>query len=63
MDWYCGQARVALTSVQHWKAIRWQEFKGDARLTAESSQWLKEWLNAHGVTSDSLYQANKPKQK
>ncbi|MHB1036640.1 MAG: hypothetical protein ACYC35_18090, partial [Pirellulales bacterium] len=55
MDWYCGQTRVALTSVQHWKAIRWSGFKGDAHLTAESSLWLEQWLKAHGVTSDSPY--------
>jgi hypothetical protein len=59
MDWYRGWRRLALTSVQHGKAIRWKGFPagnywpgrgyaGDAPLTHESSIWLTEWLIAHG---------------
>lgn len=53
MDWYCGDTRVAHTSVQHWGGIRWRQFKGDAHLTEEASRWLQQWLNAHGITSDA----------
>lgn len=49
IDWYKGKQRLALTSVQHGAAIRWEGFPGDARLTEASSAWLKRWLIDHGV--------------
>ena len=52
IDWYGGKQRLALTAVQHGKAIRWKGFPGDAVLTSESSAWLKRWLSAHGIDPD-----------
>ena len=50
LDWYAGNKRIALTSVQHGRAIRWNEFPGDALLTSASSKQLVEWLATHGIT-------------
>lgn len=60
MDWYRGKKRLALTALQHGQRVRWKGFStirllgvrvgyGDAPLTAESSQWLRDWLAAHGA--------------
>ncbi len=49
IDWYEGDKRVALTSLQHRYRIRWKDFPGDARLTDESSHWLTYWLARHSV--------------
>lgn len=49
VDWYQGKARIALTSIQHGRAVRWREFQGDVRLTEESGAWLVRWLIEHGV--------------
>ena len=60
IDWFAGSKRLALTSVQHNKRLRWRGFStlrilgravgyGDAPLTDESAQWLKTWLIAHRV--------------
>jgi hypothetical protein len=60
MDWYKGDTRIALTSIQHGQAIRWRGFTtarwfgrrigyGDGPLTPTSQQWLKGWLAAHGA--------------
>jgi hypothetical protein len=50
IDWYKGDYRLALTSVQHGGAIRWRDFPGDASLTKESSEWLIDWFLEHGIT-------------
>ncbi|MCX7424878.1 MAG: tetratricopeptide repeat protein [Planctomycetia bacterium] len=49
IDFYAGNERLALTAVQHGKAIRWNACPGDIGLTGESKQWLVEWLVRHGV--------------
>jgi hypothetical protein len=60
MDWYRDGKLVALTSVQHARAIRWREFGtsyvgpfrgyGDILLTTDSAIWLIKWLRSHGIT-------------
>lgn len=61
MDWYRGNKRIAMTSIQHGHAIRWKGFStarilgvqvgyGDGLLTRESSNWLVGWFVKHGVT-------------
>jgi hypothetical protein len=59
LDWYKGNHRIVLSSVQHGHAIRWKGFTslrlfylfkvfyGDAPLTEESAQWLNQWLKEH----------------
>jgi len=60
IDWYKGEKRVALTTMQHGYAIRWRGFStvrilgfrvgyGDGPLTEESQAWLKGWFRSHGV--------------
>ena len=49
VDWYRGQERLALTSIQHGLTLRWKGFPGDAWLTEASSSRLVEWLARHGV--------------
>ena len=49
IDWYRGGKRIALTSVQHGRAIRWDGFPGDAALTEPSSAWLVDWFLMHGI--------------
>ncbi|NQT12571.1 MAG: hypothetical protein HQ582_07480 [Planctomycetes bacterium] len=49
VDWYQGGERIAVTSIQHGRAIRWIEFQGDAQLTKESAARLVPWLVEHGV--------------
>ena len=67
IDWYRGGTRVALTSVQHGKNVRWQGFStarilgvkvgyGDAPLTSASRAWLNEWLAEHGASETQLDQ-------
>jgi hypothetical protein len=47
IDWYCGKERLALTAVQHERAIRWGY--EDFSLSDQSRQWLVGWLVQHGV--------------
>jgi len=65
ITWYEGNKKLAMTSIQHGKAIRWRGFSqyrflgkrisyGDARLTEESQAWLKEWLESHGISREQL---------
>jgi hypothetical protein len=49
VDWYKGNERLALTSIQHGHSIRWKGFKGDAYLTEDSSAWIIHWLKKHGI--------------
>jgi len=49
VDWYRGAEQIAVTSIQHGRAIRWIDFQGDAQLTEESAAWLVPWLVEHGV--------------
>jgi len=60
IDWYQGQRRLALTSMQHGKAIRWRGFStmrilglhvryGDGPLTPDAREWLIHWLAKKGV--------------
>jgi len=54
IDWYRGKQGLAMTSVQHCRAIRWKDFPGDAALTKESGAWLKRWLMDHGIKENML---------
>ena len=65
IDWYRGRKRVALTSVQHGKNLRWNGFSTtrvlgytvgyvDAPLLTNSSTWLTNWLSAHGALDTQL---------
>ena len=54
IDWYHGGQRLAVTSVQHCRAVRWKGFPTDASLTKESAAWLKQWLLDHGIKEDKL---------
>ena len=56
IDWYEGGQRIALTSVQHGKAIRWDGSKYDLRLSVKSGRWLVRWLVAHGVNEQDIEQ-------
>lgn len=47
IDWYRGEYRLALTAVQHGRALRWRGFPSDAVLTDKSSKWLEDWLSRH----------------
>lgn len=49
LDWYRGTNRLALTSVQHCDAIRWEGFPGDASLTENSRKWLRAWLKRRNI--------------
>jgi hypothetical protein len=57
--WFCGEKRLARTSVQHGKAIRWEGFLGDgqvmdAELTKESGAWLVNCLVRNGVPKPKM---------
>jgi hypothetical protein len=54
VDWFQGQQRIAATSVQHCRAMRWKGFPSDGVLTPESGAWLKQWLISHGVKEDAI---------
>ena len=54
MDWYRGKQRIALTSIQHGRAVRWEGFQGDAQLTQESGAWLVRWLVQHEVDEGKM---------
>ena len=69
IDWYAGSRRLATTSVQHSRKLRWRGFStarilgrkiiyGDAPLTKDSAQWLKEWLKKYGIGEDGLLNAS-----
>ena len=49
LDWYIGNTRIALTGVQHGRAIRWKDFPGDGFLTDDSSRNLSKWLFDHHI--------------
>jgi len=55
IDWYKGKKRLALTSMQHGRALRWSGFKNfglnyaDAYFTEDSEKWLCAWFEKHGV--------------
>lgn len=54
VDWYRGKRRIATTSIQHGRAIRWKGFQGDAQLTEESRAWLVQWLVDNGVQEEKM---------
>ncbi len=54
IEWYRGDAQLALVSLQHGQAIRWDGAAGDAELTDESGKWLVQWLVRNGVAQDDL---------
>ena len=56
IDWYKGGQRIALTSLQHGKAIRWDGSKYDLRLSVKSGRWLVRWLVRHGVNEQEIEQ-------
>ena len=52
IDWWRDGKRVALTSLQHKRAIRWDGFTGDRPLTEGSAEELCRWLEDHGIDPD-----------
>jgi hypothetical protein len=54
IDWYRGSQRLALTSLQHGRALRWKGLPGDASLTEESAKALRDWLKRHGISEGRL---------
>lgn len=50
IDWWKGGERLALTSVQHGKALRWRIFSDDYSFTAESASALSRWFEARGIS-------------
>jgi uncharacterized protein (UPF0248 family) len=54
LEWYQGKKRVAVTSIQHGRAVRWKGFLGDAQLTEQSAAWLVSWLSGHGVDENKM---------
>jgi hypothetical protein len=50
IDWYQGEKRLVLTSVQHGRALRWKGFGCDAQFTEESGLWVGKWFLSHGVS-------------
>ena len=55
IDWYKSGKRVALTSVQHGRALRWRAFFEDYPFTKESAQSLGHWFKEHlGIPADGL---------
>jgi hypothetical protein len=52
IDWYRGKERLALTAVQHGKAIRWRY--ADLRLSEKSREWIVRWLVGHGVNEKEI---------
>ncbi len=49
IDWWKGGERLALTSVQHGKGLRWRTFSDDYSFTAESASALSRWFEARGI--------------
>ena len=49
IDWWKGGERLALTSVQHGKGLRWRTFSDDYPFTAESASALSRWFEARGI--------------
>jgi hypothetical protein len=49
IDWYRGRYRLALTGLQHGRALRWKGFPGDAFFTKESSKRLAQWMLNHHI--------------
>ena len=49
IDWYRGKYRLALTGVQHGRALRWKGFPGDASFTKQSSLNLAQWSLDHNL--------------
>jgi len=52
IDWYRGKDRLALTAVQHGRAIRFRN--DDFRLSNQSRKWLVGWLVQHGVSETEI---------
>ena len=52
IDWWRDGKRVALTSLQHGRAIRWDGFTGDRPLTKSAAKELCRWLEDHGIDPD-----------
>lgn len=50
IDWWKGDERVALTSVQHGRALRWKTFSADYPFTAESAEALARWFEERGIS-------------
>ena len=49
VDWWKGGERIALTAVQHGRALRWGAFSDDYPFTEESAKALARWFEDHGV--------------
>jgi len=45
IDWYMGEKLLALTAIQHGKAMRWKGFERDKEFTYLSSGSLIRWLS------------------
>lgn len=60
IDWWRDGKRVALTSLQHGSAIRWDGFTGDRPLTKSAAKELRRWLQDHGVDPDGSASLSAP---
>lgn len=49
VDWYKGQKKLAVASIQHGVALRWGCIHGDPRFTHDSAAWIVTWLAKHGI--------------
>lgn len=52
IDWYEGKRRLAVTAIQHGKAIRWGH--SDWCLSETSREWIVRWLVKHGVSETEI---------
>ena len=50
IDWWKGGERLALTSMQHGQALRWNTFSDDYPFTAESAEALARWFEERGIS-------------
>ena len=52
IDWWKGDRKLALTSVQHGEGLRWSGFSDDYRFTPESAAALAAWFRSRGLPFD-----------
>ena len=52
IDWWKGNRKLALTSVQHGDGLRWSGFSDDYRFTPESAAALAAWFRSRGLPFD-----------
>ncbi len=52
IDWYRGTERIALTGMQHGRAVRWAGFRADESLTLEAAQWFESFRRENGLPKE-----------